>query len=586
MWKIFKKEKDFREISMKRSLFTQFLLIVLVLLLCMSGSYLLINYVVRSMTRQNTERSNEKILMQIDAKTAEFHNSLYSMLTLLAYEKTAYDYFEKNGTERLNDYTSLMTLLSNTMMIQDDIAGIILYDMNGDKLAGVGKNFEVFTNVQMEKHLVYSDVFRPNSSSEAYFTVSYPVYDLLRENYDKQIGMIVLLVKASRFSSYLTDTAITENEKLYLLDKSNVVIAADTDQEFKRILEEELNSTSEQFVQMVQQEETGWKIVSIIPVQELYSGMNIVRNAILILYLVTLLGLGLLLYFCYFIIIRPIRKMDLFVRNTIAYPTRRLTVEGTNEISVLAGNLNRMLNEKDEISEKLRHSQRVLYETELAKQQMQVLAYRNQINPHFLYNTFECIRAMALYYDADEIAEITMALSKIFRYAIKGENIVTVEDEISNIREYAKIIHYRFGGRIRIELDVEDSAKKREMIKLIVQPIVENSVFHGLEQKMEEGHVVVHVKSRGAEGLELEVIDDGCGMEKSKVEKVMYQIKRQSLHRSSQKDSIGLANIYHRLWLFYGERADFRLESQPGKGTRVRIFIPGTLKEEEEMTDV
>ena len=245
-----------------------------------------------------------------------------------------------------------------------------------------------------------------------------------------------------------------------------------------------------------------------------------------------------------------------------------------------------MLNEKDEISEKLRHSQRVLYETELAKQQMQVLAYRNQINPHFLYNTFECIRAMALYYDADEIAEITMALSKIFRYAIKGENIVTVEDEISNIREYAKIIHYRFGGRIRIELDVEDSAKKREMIKLIVQPIVENSVFHGLEQKMEEGHVVVHVKSRGAEGLELEVIDDGCGMEKSKVEKVMYQIKRQSLHRSSQKDSIGLANIYHRLWLFYGERADFRLESQPGKGTRVRIFIPGTLKEEEEMTDV
>lgn len=99
MWKIFKKEKDFREISMKRSLFTQFLLIVLVLLLCMSGSYLLINYVVRSMTRQNTERSNEKILMQIDAKTAEFHNSLYRMLTLLAYEKTAYDYFEKSSME-------------------------------------------------------------------------------------------------------------------------------------------------------------------------------------------------------------------------------------------------------------------------------------------------------------------------------------------------------------------------------------------------------------------------------------------------------------------------------------------------------
>ena len=84
-----------------------------------------------------------KPLMLWNAKTAEFHNSLYRMLTLLAYEKTAYDYFEKSSMERLNDYTSLMTLLSNTMMIEDDIAGIILYDMNGDKLAGVGKNFEV-----------------------------------------------------------------------------------------------------------------------------------------------------------------------------------------------------------------------------------------------------------------------------------------------------------------------------------------------------------------------------------------------------------------------------------------------------------
>ena len=126
--------------------------------------------------------------------------------------------------------------------------------------------------------------------------------------------------------------------------------------------------------------------------------MTIVRGSILVIYLFTLGGLVLLLFFCYFIIIRPIRRVDLFVKNNVAYPTRRLTVEGTDEISVLAGNLNHMLDEKDEMSEQLRQSQRILYETELTKQQMQLLAYRNQINPHFLYNTFECIRAMALYY--------------------------------------------------------------------------------------------------------------------------------------------------------------------------------------------
>ena len=148
------------------------------------------------------------------------------------------------------------------------------------------------------------------------------------------------------------------------------------------------------------------------------------------------------------------------MRHSAASSTERLEgFDGTDEISILVDNLNHMLDEKDEMSEKLRHAQRDLYETELSKQQMQVLAYRNQINPHFLYNTFECIRAMALYYDADEIAEITMALSRIFRYAIKGHNIVTVEEEIANIREYAKIIFYRFGGRIQVGIEVEEEAK-------------------------------------------------------------------------------------------------------------------------------
>lgn len=196
--------------------------------------------------------------------------------------------------------------------------------------------------------------------------------------------------------------------------------------------------------------------------------------------------------------------------HSAASSTERLEgFDGTDEISILVDQLNHMLDEKDEMSEKLRHAQRDLYETELSKQQMQVLAYRNQINPHFLYNTFECIRAMALYYDADEIAEITMALSRIFRYAIKGHNIVTVEEEIANIREYAKIIFYRFGGRIQVGIEVEEEAKKRNMLKLIIQPVVENSIFHGLEQKLDNGLVTVHARVDENDMLEVEVKDDG-----------------------------------------------------------------------------
>lgn len=558
----------------KNSLFRQFFVIVILLLFCMAGSYVLTNRVVKNLIRKNTETSNDKILHQIDAKTSEFHNSLYNILTLLAYEQTAYDYFSQDRLDRLNEYENLISLLSNTMMIQNDIAGITLYDAQKSKLAGVGKDFDVFARIEMVSKLTYSNVFRPNSSSEAYFMVFYPVYDLLNGNYDKQLGMIVFLMKASKFSSYLADSAITENEQLFLVDRNNVVIAGDGDQEFQRLDEDKLESTPEQFIQVVDQKETGWRIVSIIPVRELYSGMSIVRSSILVIYLFTLGGLVLLLCFCYFIVIRLIRRVDLFVKNNVAYPTRRLEVEGTDEISVLAGNLNHMLDEKDDMSEKLRQSQRILYETELAKQQMQVLAYRNQINPHFLYNTFECIRAMALYYDADEIAEITMALSRIFRYSIKGDNVVTVSEEMGNIREYAKIIHYRFGGRIRVDVRMDKEAEDMELIKLILQPIVENSIFHGLEQKLEDGLVTVKAECFREKWLRFTVEDDGCSMEQEAVDRLMYQMKRQSLHRSSSKDSIGLANIYQRLQLFYGACAEFRMNSTPGKGTVVEIIIP------------
>ena len=563
-----------KKILAYNSIFWRFLSLVMILIFCIACSYLVVNYNVKTLIRRNTEISNEKILQQINMKTVEFHNSMYSILTLLAYEQTIYDYYTQTPVERVNAYKGLNSLLSNMMMTQDDIVGITLYDGRQNKLVGAGKDPGLISRVEMVRKLSYSDVFRPNSSSEAYFMVSYPVYDLLNGNYDEQLGMIVVLMRAQKFASYMKDTEITEREELYLLDSSNMVISSGKGEEYRRLSEQELVSDDENFVSIVAQKETGWKIVSIMPTDDLYQGMPIMRSFILVLSLIMFGILAVLLWFCYYIVIRPIRNLTLFVKNSVANPIWRMKVEGHDEISMLADNLNHMLDERDEMGEKLRQAQRILYETELAKQQIQVLAYRNQINPHFLYNTFECIRAMALCYDADEIAEITMALSKIFRYAIKGENVVAVEDEIANIREYARIIHYRFGGRIEVEIDMQREARGLKIIKLILQPIVENSIFHGLEQKLEDGRVWVRVRKAGLKTLELVVEDDGCGIEQQKLEELLHSMKHRSLSSSSGKDSIGLSNIYQRLRLFYGERASLRIKSRIGEGTRVEISIP------------
>lgn len=213
-----------------------------------------------------------------------------------------------------------------------------------------------------------------------------------------------------------------------------------------------------------------------------------------------------------------------------------------DELGRVAISLNHMLDDRDRLNEKNLAGQKKMYEIEIAEQRAQLMAYRNQINPHFLYNTFECICSMALYYDNEDIAEITMALSRIFRFATKGEEIVKVEDELRYVQEYAKII--------------------------------ENAVFHGLEQKIEEGEVVVSVCLMKENMMQFVVEDNGCGMEKEQIEQLW-----QTMQKHIRGKGVGLANVYQRLKLFYGEDMQFDIVSQPDVGTKITIIIPDHIEE-------
>lgn len=215
-----------------------------------------------------------------------------------------------------------------------------------------------------------------------------------------------------------------------------------------------------------------------------------------------------------------------------------------------------------------------VYLGKITQKEAELKALQAQINPHFLYNTFECIRSMALYYDVEDIAEITMALSNVFRFAVKAENIITVEDEINYMREYAKIIDYRFMGKIEVHIDAEEEVLKKPVIKLMLQPLVENAVFHGLEQKIEEGEVDVSIRRTGVSHMLFVIEDNGCGIEPAKVVWL-----RNTLGTNLNRKGIGISNIYQRLKLFYEEDVKFEIESKVGEGTRITIIIPDNVKE-------
>jgi two-component system sensor histidine kinase YesM len=216
------------------------------------------------------------------------------------------------------------------------------------------------------------------------------------------------------------------------------------------------------------------------------------------------------------------------------------------------------------------------------KRQAQYLALQNQINPHFLYNSLEGIRGEAISAGLNNVAEITEALATFFRYTISNvEKLVTVEDELGNIENYYTIQQYRFGDRLNlnIEYDSEEKAQilRYRLPKLTLQPIVENAIFHGIERKMGNGHVLIKIETT-PKRLIITVSDDGLGIEEDMLKELNDKLNTQSFEYakpgSDKKTGIGIINVNNRIKLLFGEEYGIYIYSTVNVGTDVEITLP------------
>ena len=220
---------------------------------------------------------------------------------------------------------------------------------------------------------------------------------------------------------------------------------------------------------------------------------------------------------------------------------------------------------------------------EIFDKQTELTALQSQINPHFLYNTLESIRGQALMDDNREIAGMVEALSSFFRYSIsrKGK-LVTLREELANINNYMLIQCYRFNNRFSLEvlIDEEDEEAYDFLIpKLIIQPVVENAIYHGLEEKLEGGRVTIEVIVTD-KTLILTISDNGSGIEGAALAKLNQWIHSPSMRveeeggQKQHNTGIALPNIHKRIQLLFGEEYGVNVYSTVGQGTDVEITIP------------
>ncbi len=222
----------------------------------------------------------------------------------------------------------------------------------------------------------------------------------------------------------------------------------------------------------------------------------------------------------------------------------------------------------------------------LLNQKIKYAELQSQINPHFLYNTLENIRGQAIIDDNDTIAEMTEALARYFRYNISRDNdIVTIKQEIENIKTYIQIQQYRFKDRLQFKIlnhESEEMIEKCQMPKMTLQPVVENAIYHGLEKKIGTGTIVLHIDI-SEKFVTILVSDDGVGMSEERLTKLRRKLNREvdTLSLIKEKgNGIALSNVNNRLKILYGEDFGVTASSTQGVGTEIEITIPINLEEE------
>ncbi|WP_246120310.1 sensor histidine kinase [Cohnella terricola] len=428
---------------------------------------------------------------------------------------------------------------------------------------------------------------------ENFFYIAPIIESIGGVHFSQKTGYLSVMVNMEKMQELVENTELTPNSTLYILNSRNEVIASNSENDrdflFEDIHSLDSNSLTDGLKTKINGEDVivhkkdleqaeGWSIVSFIPVHELTTDMNALKSISIIAGIGIILSLIILGYFLMNNLTRPVMGLVADMRKIgerdIGY---RVKVRSTNEIGVLAYAINSMIDKMEEMTRNMFNTQARLYESELSKKQAEFSALQNQINPHFLYNTLNCISSIGLEYGSKEIAQITSCMSKIFRYSIKTDDLVLISEEIESIKAYMNIISIRYEDKFSMEVNVDETILEMKTPKMILQPIVENSVYHGLERLDAGGHLRVNGSIDENGDVIFQVSDSGRGIGKDELETIKAKLNREyseKTENSAAGKSIGLSNINNRIKLLFGEDYGVQIESRIGYGTTVRVKIP------------
>lgn len=397
-------------------------------------------------------------------------------------------------------------------------------------------------------------------------------------------GLVSVSVSETYIRSLYEELVPPDMGEVYLLDENNVVISSLTGDALGQSMQGRfspfLSGQEEGFrvlrngnsVYVSSPMPNRWRLVLLVPGAYYLAGMARIG----VIFLLSALALACLGGLAIWGITHPLTKpiyelahaMEDFGHGNLKAQS---PVHTTDEIGMLSDTFNRMVTDMHRLYI-------TAYEKELMRQSTELRALRMQINPHFLYNTLDTINWTARFSGADQVGDMACSLGNLLRYSLSPGDFTVLAKEVASLGDYLEIQRVRYGDKMQVEVDVDESFGNIDVPKLIIQPIVENAIVHGIEKKVEDGKIYIWAELDGDTDLLLHIDDDGVGMDEETARGLLLKQKSGDFRRSSH---IGVYNVHRRLQMYYGDGYGVTIHSEVGVGTRVTLRIKA-LREPEE----
>ncbi|MEF2245477.1 cache domain-containing sensor histidine kinase [Paenibacillus sp. IITD108] len=322
---------------------------------------------------------------------------------------------------------------------------------------------------------------------------------------------------------------------------------------------------------------TNWNLQLSIPMDELRAPIIGIRSDMIWIGAAALIIALLLAYRFSQSITRPIQKLRKGMKQTEKGDWTTIPQQGRkDEIDELVLSYNSMVHKLSDLLEQIYEAENTKREAELERQKAELQALQLQINPHFLYNTLETIVCFPAVQDSDEVSEIVKNMAYMLRYAVQTSlEEITVANELKHVLSYMTILKHRHGKEFEIEVEIPPDYLLEKMVRLTMQPLIENVFQHAFFEGIEEQHRIMIAARVTENEFIVSVQDNGCGMSEEQLVKLRSRLETKKLTEVKEgKGGIGVLNVHRRIQLVFGEAYGLQIDSELHKGTTISMHMP------------